>query len=413
MARASGRFPASSAVIFDPHDAKTVAVRATFGLLVTHDTGGSWHWICDRAIGFSEAEDPTYVITPKGTLIGATSAGLAVSRDGGCSFELVGGQGTHVLSDLAMRADGELVGVSSVPAKGSMTAAWDNHLVVSKDDARTFAVSGGPIDPTLSVESLEISASDPVRLYLSAVRGEGEQRTAAFLVSYDAGMSWVERKLDLVGGETAAFVANVDPKNADRVYVRTEGPIDTHARLLVTDDAGKTWKRAFDAVSPVIGVALAEDGKRVFVGARDGVFASPTDTLAFTKGSSIDAQCLGMTGSTLWACSTERSGFLVGTSRSGGRSFDARLHLDEIKGPLECAPESSVAKLCAAEWPKLRRDLGLPEIGETSRPAGPGGPALRGRAQRTGRSRGGFAAFAGIALVGLAGYTILMRLRRR
>ncbi|HVM69476.1 MAG TPA: hypothetical protein VM204_06530, partial [Gaiellaceae bacterium] len=318
----------------------------------------------------------------------------------------------HVVSDLAMRPDGEIVGITSVYAKaGAEGSLYDDHLVVSKDDAQTFAVTGGPIDPTLLVESIEVTPSDPARLYMSAVRGEGDRRTAAFLVSYDAGMSWIERKLDLVAGETAPFIANVDPRNAERVYVRTAGPVDVRTRLLVTDDAGKTWKRVLESPSPLLGFALSEDGARVFVGSREGVSVSPTDTFAFTRGSAAENQCLGMSGRTLWACSTERSGFFVGTSRSGGKSFDARLHLEEIRGPLECPPESSVAKECSAEWPKLRRELGLPEIGATPRSAAPSGPALRGRAQRAGRSRSGFAAFAGIALVGFVAYSVLKRLR--
>ncbi|MBX3225052.1 MAG: hypothetical protein KF795_31335 [Labilithrix sp.] len=412
-ARANGRFPASNAVVFDPRDPKAVIVRATFGLLVTRDGGDSWRWICERAIGFSGMEDPTYTVTPKGTLVGGTFSGIAVSRDGGCTFDFAGGPGAHVLSDLAMRPDGAIVGITSVYAKaGDGGSLYDNHLVVSKDDAQSFAVAGGPIDPTLLIESIEVTPSDPVRLYMSAVRGEGDKRTAAFLVSYDDGMSWVERRFDLVGGETAPFIANVDPNHADRVYVRTAGPVDAQTRLLVTDDAGKSWKKVLDSASPLLGFALSPDGKRVFAGAREGLWSSPTDTFAFTKGSSAEVQCLGASGALLWACSTERSGFVVGASRGTGRSFDAKLHLEEIKGPLECPPSSSVAKQCTAEWPKLRRELGLPEEGEMRRNAGPSGPALRGRAERTGRARGGFAAVAAVALLGIAGYTLLKRLRR-
>ena len=414
-ASANGRFPASNAVIFDPHDSKTIYVRATFGLLVTRDGGSSWHWICEKAIGFSGMEDPTYVVTPKGAIAGGTFSGLAVSRDGGCTFSFAGGPGAHVVSDLAMWPDGRIVGIQSVYKKaGDGGSLYDNHLVASSDDAQTFTASMSAIDPTLLVESIEVAASDPARLYLSAVRGEGDKRTAAFLVSYDGGMSWVERKLDLAPGETAPYIANVDPKKADRVYVRTAGPVDARSRLLVTDDAGKSWTKVFDAASPLLGVALSEDGARVFAGSKEGLASSATDGFAFVKGSAAEIQCLGMTGNVLWACSTERSGFFAGTSRSGGKSFDAKLHLEDIKGPLECAPESSVAKQCTAEWPKLRRQLGLPEAGEPSRSSAPGGPALRGRAQRgTGRARGGFAAVAGIALVAMAGYTILKRLRRR
>ena len=68
-ARAEHRFPASSAVLFDPHDGKTVYVRTTFGLVATHDGGMSWRSICERAMGLTSDEDPSYVVTPKGTLV--------------------------------------------------------------------------------------------------------------------------------------------------------------------------------------------------------------------------------------------------------------------------------------------------------------------------------------------------------
>src|SRR4051812_12123002 len=75
-ARATGRFPASSAVVFDPHDSKTVLVRTTFGLLKTRDGGDSWRWVCDHAIGTPAGEEPFYAITAQSTILAASSAGL-------------------------------------------------------------------------------------------------------------------------------------------------------------------------------------------------------------------------------------------------------------------------------------------------------------------------------------------------
>lgn len=426
-ARAERRFPASTGVVFDPHDGKTVYVRTTFGLVATHDGGSSWRSICERAMGVTSDEDPSYVVTPKGTLVVGARGGIAVSRDGGCNFTFAGGKGAYVLTDLATRPDGEIVAVLGLPpqlprgvgfadsspvSSVAGMAGADNHLVSSKDDAQSFSIGGGPIDSGLRIGSMKVAASDPARLYLSAVRGEGDPPKGALLVSYDAGMTWTERKLDLLPGETSSVIGGVDPTHPDRVYVRTVGSIDAHTRLLATDDGGRTWRKAFDASSPLLGFAMADDGSRVYVGAREGVSFAAADNLEFGKGSSTESQCLAASGSALWSCSTEKSGFLVGASRSGGKAFDAKLHLDDVKGPLECAPESTVGKECVADWPKLREELGLPDPSEQTRAKGPSGPALRGRAVRTSRAASPIRTAAGILLVGLIAYFALQRLRR-
>jgi len=408
QALATMRFPAGRAILFDPRDPKTVYVPATIGVLVSRDGGDSWRWICGRAIGMQADDEPRWVVTPKGTLVGATSAGVAVSRDGGCTFGFSGGPNAHVLSDLVLRKDGEIVGIGSIPQPGLV---HDNHLVVSKDDARSFVVEGGPFDSTLHLESLAVAESDPARLYVVGVRGEGDARSAAFLVSSDRGMSWTERKLELARGESGAVIAAVDAKDANRVWVRTTAFGDVTTRLLLTTDAGKSWKKVFEAPS-FVGFALAPDGATIFAGSREGLASSPTGTFAFTKGSQAEIQCLAHSGTALWACSTDRGGFFVGVSRNDGKSFDAKLHLDEIKGPLECPAESPVAKRCAAEWPKLRSALGLPESEEATASRGTGGPALRGRATRSGRARNPLAAAAGIVIVVTAGYYVLKRLGR-
>ncbi len=125
-------------------------------------------------------------------------------------------------------------------------------------------------------------------------------------------------------------------------------------------------------------------------GPDDGLYAGSADgaELVQVSGPKLKVQCLGQSGDVLWACSSEASGFIAGTSRNGGTSFEARLHLRDITGPLACAEGSAVAKECGLDWLKLKGELGVgtrrgvPARTAASQAAGPG----RGRAHaRPGR----------------------------
>src|SRR4051794_38067835 len=106
--QANGRFPASNAVVFAPADDDAVFVRVTFGLLVSRDKARSWRWICERAIGFSGLEDPSYVVTKSGAIVAGLFDGIRVSRDGGCSWEVVSTD-ARVFVDLTTSADGAIL----------------------------------------------------------------------------------------------------------------------------------------------------------------------------------------------------------------------------------------------------------------------------------------------------------------
>ena len=46
-ARANGRFPAANQLAHSPTDPKLFVLRTTFGILVSHDAGASWDWVCE------------------------------------------------------------------------------------------------------------------------------------------------------------------------------------------------------------------------------------------------------------------------------------------------------------------------------------------------------------------------------
>jgi hypothetical protein len=416
-AQANGRFPASNAIVFHPGDPNTMVVRVTFGLLISKDAGASWKWICERGIGFSGVEDPSYVITPKGTLVAGTFEGAAVSRDGGCDWSYVGGKGANVFVDLTLREDGEIVGVSSVYDKAAEgKSLYANAVMRSTDDGQSFEVVAKGLAPGLLLESIEVARSDRKRIYVSAIRGE-ESRKGLLLVSNDGGATFTERDIGLIAGERAPFIAEVDPTRPDRVYVRTSGQPDGPSRLLLTEDAGKTFRTILAASGPLSGFALTRDGTRVFAGGREtGIHSASTVDLAFAKVSPVEAQCLGALGTALWACSNGKSGFFVGLSENAGKTFNPKLQPNGIS-PLTCGQETSVGRECVKEWPRQREELGIHP--DTATPANSGGtdagPPAPAMKEEGGRARGGSTAYGAPILVILAlaiGYWVVKRMRR-
>src|SRR5262245_37707256 len=77
-ALANGRFPAAGQVGIDPGDARHVVLRTTYGLIQTTDSGSSWRWICEQAIGYGGTEDPAMAVTGDGTVLAGTFMGLSV-----------------------------------------------------------------------------------------------------------------------------------------------------------------------------------------------------------------------------------------------------------------------------------------------------------------------------------------------
>lgn len=386
-ARANGRFPASNAMVFDPSDPSVVYARVTFGLLRSTDAGRTWRLTCERAIGYSSQEDPTYVVTPKGTIVAGLSEGLRVSTDRGCSFRTVDTGGAKSFVDVTMRPDGAVYALSSRFDRTSDAGAslFRNEVWISKDDGATFTPIGSAIDPRLLTESLEVSASDPSRVYVSAVDGAELPRRGVLLVSSDGGKTFARREIPSEPHEIAPFIAAVDPAAPGTVWVRTAGPPDKDTHLLVTRDAGKAWTVLVTAKGPLHGFARSAAGDLYAGGPSAGLFVGAAGASP-TKRSELAVQCLGVAGDTLWGCSHEASGFFLGTSTDRGGRFEARLHIGDIQGLLEC-PGSDIATTCAAEWAELSRTIGRApadapaDAGPTTAvtaPPPPPGPSLRG-----------------------------------
>lgn len=342
-------------MIFVPNEPDEVIARVTFGLMVSRDRGKSWRSICESAIGVGGIQDPMYGVTTNGTLIGALAEGVVVSSEQNCSWtfasSLARSPFVDVVANPANRAN-VLVFASAADTSAADAAMYSSRLFETVDEGRSFVPLGAPLDPAMVGATVDLTKTDPNRIYVSGVRMTGATPTGLLLISQDRGTSFEAQEVPLVGAERQLFIAAVDPGNAERVYVRTRGDENGPSRLLVTDDAGKTFRTVFTAKGPLAGFALAPDGARVWAGGRlDGIQAASTKDFAFEARSSLPVQCLAAAADGLWACSDEKNGFVIGLSNDDGATFVPKLHFCDVAGPIDCPASSPVADKCSGTGP--------------------------------------------------------------
>ncbi len=424
-ARANGRFPAANQLVIAPNDPSFLVLRTTFGLLFSHDGGESWDWVCEKAVGIGNSSDPAMGIMSSNAVVAATFDGLAVSSDVGCSwsFANVGKQ----FVDMVVRRTDPHTALAASSAYVDASDAGDvfaNNVFVTTNDGASWAPYGTSVDPSAILQTIEVAASDPHRVYVSGARtGAGGASEAVLYASADDGAHWAAHVIPLETGETAPFIAAVDPTSADRVYVRIKG--NTGSRLLVTDDGGVTFRTAFKGSGEMLGFALSPDGAKVYLGGpNDGLLVASKTDLVFAARSKVQVQCLTATADALYACSNEASGFVVGVSKDDGATFTPKFHLACVRGTLACPPTSSTAQ-CAADLPALLETLGgglacdagatpAPVDGSTSADGGnadaPGSGSSGCGCGATSTSRG---ALAGDAAMLVAALALLPRARRR
>lgn len=432
-AHANGRFPESNQILFAAHDPDLVLLRVTFGLLISHDRGKTFDWVCEQSIGYSGVEDPMYAVTPSNTYIGTTFQGLSVSSDRGCGWSFVQGDlENQVFIDLSANPKDPknvVVFASSYDRQDDAgNVLFNSKIWETKDEAQSFQPLGQKLDPGLLGYTIDLTATDPNRMYITAIRNPGAQPKAFLLTSKDHGQTWEETAIPLEGTERSVFVAGVDPKDAERVYLRTSNTAaDKPTRLLVreapnaADGGAATIRSIFSAAGPLLGFALSPDGSKVYIGGpMDGVQVSSTTDFVFEQRSKIQAQCLGINAEGLWACSNEQSGFVAGLSKDDGVTFEPRLHFCDIRGTLGCSPGTPTYDRCNSLWPAQKALLGCESevvdagSADASRDASGGSqPAL----QPKGGGCDCHAAPAGpwgalVTIVG-AGIALLRRARRR
>jgi photosystem II stability/assembly factor-like uncharacterized protein len=391
-ALANGRFPAANQLVVHPTDPQQILVRVTFGVLLSRDGGQSFSWVCEKAVGYGGVQDPAVALTSDGSLLVAAFEGLATSHDGGCSFAFVKEAEKEFVIDVATdKGDPSSAVAVTSTGKGGLT--FHVRVLETTDAGTTWSLIGTPIDPSILAETIDPAPSRKQRLYVSgfsSVIVDGKQvRSGALMVSDDRGTTWERRDLDL-GTDKSVYIAAVDPQNPDRVFLRTRGAEED--RLLLTEDAGKSFTTLATVPGSMLGFALSPDGKKIAIGGPSaGVRVADTTSFQFTQVSSIENACLTWTPQGLYACANAfKDGFAVGLSSDEAKTWKPLLaSYSALTGPISgCATEPSPAAVCAQEWAQLKATLGIGSGGaggagaSGAGGAGPGGsPSSAGGTQ--------------------------------
>jgi hypothetical protein len=372
---ANGAFPAAGQLIVDPSDPQHLVLRTTFGMVVSHDAGATWGWVCESSALYMN-EEPAIAVAGNGAIVAAVSDGLSLATPDACDWTLASGIDPKVRDVSVQRDDPSRVVAVTSDAVADVTRLWE-----SSSHGATWSQAGVSLPAGFFATTLDVAPSNPMRVYVAGLDGMGQP---ALCRTDDRGQTWVQTPIVQSAMTAIPYLGAVHPTNADVVYVRVDAD---PGRVVVSADAGASWSEPFIGTGPMRGFALSPDGETLLVGDILGVWRAPASTLAFTQVSDVFVQCLTWSAAGVYACSNEFvEGFFVGTSSDRGTSFSPLLHMFCIPGPLACAAGTTVGDACAAEWPAIAAQINAEDCSRGGGGAGGAGGAGGGA---TGSGAGG------------------------
>jgi hypothetical protein len=344
-ARANGRFPKAQAIVTPPGDDATIYLRATFGVLVSRDSGKTWHWLCEQQLGFASAWDPPIAATRDGRLWVALQDGARVTRDG-CKVDAIPSLEGETVVDLTVDGTGDhVIAITSAPGKPA--------FVWRAGSAGDFTRLGEGL-AGFRLDTVEVAPSRASRLYATGLPEQPGKRAHIFR-SDDGGATLSELSPSLAT-DGRLFVAAVDPKDPDRVLVRELS--STGSDVLLSTDGGKSFASVLHMKGAMLGFTRAPDGSAYYAGGGDpkeGIWRSDDRGATWLQGAKTSVFCLHADASRLLVCSNPYvpQGYAVAESTDRGMTIKMLATFDDVAGPVPCDGGSAESK-CDAPWPDVR-----------------------------------------------------------
>jgi hypothetical protein len=337
----------------DPH---SLYVMSSYGLMISHDDGCTFDWVCESNIGYSVNYVPKIRVARDGAIFATTFNGLRVSHDGGCSF------GT-VLAGMSISG----IDIGPTGDVWAATSATDttNDVFVSHDQGQTFT-PGGLGSSTVYWHSVRAAASDPARVFATGYELGGG---GVHLRRLD-GDVWVTLPVAglVLGSHGRLAIAAIAPDDPDVVYVVSEGAVDPNGDLLYrSEDGGLTFTEVYASAGQIRDVVV-RDADTVIVTALvlSGIaFVGGPPVISTDGGRSFGPlanapglACLTLApDGTLLGCGENVEPAFMAVARFDGSTWTKVWQFAELSGALAC-PAGTGGQVCESEWAELDVILG-------------------------------------------------------
>ncbi len=391
-ASANGRGVVTNGVYLRPGDPSSIYLQTTFGLLISHDEGCTFRWICEQNLGYGGIWDPKYAVAEDGTIFATTFEGLRVSHDGGCTFATATSElkksDPNRIADIWI--DALDIGPDGHVWVGTAETGHTNDIFMSTDNGVTFT-SKGMLSPEIWWKSVKVAPSDAQRVYITGYQIANDP-TSYFYRSENAGGAWTPSPLAGIqyASTPVVLVKAIDPANENILYMTSVGANPPMGdRLYRSTDAGETWTEVLASAASIHDVVIVDPQKIIVVTqiiTPQSVKGGPS--YQSTNGGTSFEETTGMP---LLACLVRKpDGGLLGCganwepdfkavarSADGGATWDKVWRFSEIAGALQCAEGTVQHDTCDVSlWDcpecmtDLKRQLGAkgPMCGATGDP---------------------------------------------